>query len=188
MLRTIADAGNASQSMQWAILAVELGFNGLMAAAIWALNSNQRKRYREQDAKDRLNDHEKKELKRRVDEFEATTHSLTAKLVDERIRAMTHDVATEMQGLKSTLQLVNKDLEEGQQTFRKIFDSAHELEITNLQRAETIKEYVRDTCVARSAMEKFERATEARTGKLEERVQQLGEDVAGAGIKRGDRK
>lgn len=110
---------------------------------------------------------------RQVASLEAKVHETAVKLIDERFRAMTHDLNNHVGHFKLTLDSLANRLADGEQGLGKLVDVDHAMEIKTLNRMEQIKDYVRDTCASKADVREHEKNVASRLDRLGEKVQGL---------------
>jgi hypothetical protein len=162
MLRTIAD-GNASQTVQWIALAVEV----VLGIGLFIMGARQQERDREQD-----------ELKKKVQGYEEATHVLATKLVDERFRAISHQLNNDVQSFSSTLQTLTKRLEDGDVAFDRLGERGHEVELRFANKVDELKDVVRDKFATRQDLQTHQESTTKKFDGLDERLRQVAENIS----------
>lgn len=159
------------------------------------MNSSQRKREREEDQRrqefadmlaqrseafNRADEDRKQQLAEAKSELSrkgAELHEANGKLVDERIRGWTHDVAERMQPLLSTLDLVQKRLNVSEADLDKLGESGHRNEITLVAKMDQLKDYIRETAASKKDLEKHEQSVERKFSHLDQAVAGLSREV-----------
>jgi hypothetical protein len=111
-------------------------------------------------------------------EAEARQHELVAKLVDERFRAMTHEVNGHVNGLSLALEELKHKLKEGESVFGRLGDRDQKIELTVAARIDALKDYIRDNAASKKDLEKHEAAVERKFTSFEARIGDLTSGVA----------
>lgn len=105
-------------------------------------------------------------------------HALTTKLVDERFRAMTHELSNHVQGFSAALDELKMRLRDGDVAFEELSDQDKQIELKISSRFEQLKDWIRDTTASREDMKEHTGTVNTRLDRLGEKVQVLGERVA----------
>jgi len=115
-------------------------------------------------------------------------HDLTTKLVDERFRAMTHEVQNHMQGLLSTIDLMKSRLEDGDDHFEGLDDKARNIELGSVAKLDALKDYMREHLASKRDLESHQQTMASELKHVNGTLSVLGQDVAvlkAQGAKRG---
>jgi hypothetical protein len=116
---------------------------------------------------------------RRVDTTDERLHELTSKLVDERFRAMTHEINGSVGGFKLTLEELKMRLKEGEETFDAIIRAGHTQELKGLERLEQVKDYIRDQTASRADLREHQNKADL---KFDQIMRQLAEMQASLAV------
>ena len=100
-------------------------------------------------------------------------HESNTKLIDERFRAISHQLNNTANQFSLTLENIREDLKTGELSFEKLGQGDHKLELKLAAQTDTIKDYIREK------LETHEQHMNLRLGKLENSVAVLSD--------RGDR-
>jgi hypothetical protein len=116
-------------------------------------------------------------------------HNLTSKLLDERYRAMSHEIAGHVQALVSTVDLMKSRLQDGDEHFEGLDDKAQKLEIAAVGRIDSLKDYMRENLASKRDLERHQESMGHKLAMVDGHLADLGKDVAvlksQQGVKRG---
>ena len=115
---------------------------------------------------------------RRYDGLEERLHEATTRLVDERFRAMTHEVNSHVQGFLLTLEELKQRIQSGDGEIRTLGDRGQKIELTLAGRFDQLKDYIRDTAAGKKDLEKHESSVERKLAQIEMRLGDLTSSVA----------
>ena len=138
------------------LAAFQLVFSGVVSLSLWKLTAWQR---RYEGLEDRL-------------------HEATTRLVDERFRAMTHEVNGHVQGFLLTLEELKQRVRSGDDGIRTLGDRDQKIELSLAARFDQLKDYIRDTAASKKDLEKHESIVERKLGQIELRLGDLTGSVA----------
>jgi SMC interacting uncharacterized protein involved in chromosome segregation len=111
-------------------------------------------------------------LENKLEAAETTTHGMVTKLVDERFRAMSHEMNNHVQGFAGTLDMLTRELKEREDDARRLGEGDHRLEIKLLKDVAAIKLHVTEHAASKEDLK--EHRDEANT-KLDGIARHLGE-------------
>jgi hypothetical protein len=114
---------------------------------------------------------------------EAKLHDAARSLIDERFRAMSHEMNGHVQGFMTTLDELKERLQEGDGLLRTLGDVDHQLELKTVNRMEQIKDYVRDHCASKGDVKEQATSVNDRIDRLSDKVEVMGKQVAVLGEK-----
>jgi hypothetical protein len=134
----------------------QVTFSAAVSFAIWRLATAQRK----------------------YDMTEDRLHELATKLVDERFRAMTHEVNGHVQSFMSTLDMLKQQIQDGEQDFRVLGDRDQKIELAVAAKIDVLKDYIRDNAASKTDVKDHERSINAKLDRVGERIGELSERVA----------
>ena len=115
---------------------------------------------------------------RRYEGLEARLHEATTRLVDERFRAMTHEVNSHVQGFLLSLEDLKQRVSTGDAEVRGLGERDQKIELGLSARFEVLKDYIRDHTAGKKDLEKHEAAVERKLGVVENRLGDLTATVA----------
>ena len=138
------------------LAAFQLVFSAIVSITLWRLSAWQR---RYEGLEDRL-------------------HETTTRLIDERFRAMTHEVNSHVQGFVLTVEEMKQRITHGDGEIRGLSDRDQKLELLLAARLDHLKDYLRDTAATKKDLEKHEVAVERKLGQVELRLGDLASTVA----------
>ena len=118
------------------------------------------------------------EREARINAAEAKLHEATTKLIDERFRAMTHEVKTHVQGLTGTLDLLKLQLEDGSKAVGELYDVDHKIELGVASKIDQIKDYIREKAATKDDLKEHERSVSAKFDRQGEQISKLATNVA----------
>lgn len=118
---------------------------------------------------------EEAETRRRqeVTERDAQIHEVSEKLIDLRMRKITHDVANHAQTTTGTLDVVTRRIAATEDRISKLGELSHDAEIKLLKAAGEFQDFVRKCAPSREEFTRVERAVE----KLAENVNDLARET-----------
>ena len=134
----------------------QLAFSAVVSVTLWRLTAWQR----------------------RYEGLEGKLHETTTRLVDERFRAMTHEVNSHVQGFLLVLEELKQRVQFGDGEHRTLGDRDQRIELTLSGRFDQLKDYIRDTAASKKDLEKHESAVERKLGQVELRLGDLTSSVA----------
>jgi len=115
---------------------------------------------------------------RRYEGLEDRLHEATTRLIDERFRAMTHEVNSHVQGFLLTVEEMKQRLHAGDGELRGLSDRDQKLELLLAARLDHLKDYLRDTAATKKDLEKHEGSVERKLAQVELRLGDLTSTVA----------
>ena len=115
---------------------------------------------------------------RRYEGLEARLHEATTRLVDERFRAMTHEVNSHVQGFLLVLEELKQRVQLGDGELRTLGDRDQKIELALAARLDTLKDYIRDHAASKADLEKHETTFDRKWGQVELRLGELSSTVA----------
>lgn len=115
---------------------------------------------------------------RRYEGLEDRLHDATTRLIDERFRAMTHEVNRHVQGFVLTVEEMKQRIQFGDGEIRGLSDRDQKIELALAVRIDQLKDYIRDTAATKKDLEKHESAVERKLGQVEVRLGDLASTVA----------
>ena len=115
---------------------------------------------------------------RRYEGLEERLHEATTRLVDERFRAMTHEVNSHVNKFLLTVEEMKQRIQSGDGEIRGLSDRDHKIELLLGARLDQLKDYIRDTAASKNDLEKHETAVERKLGAVEMRLGDLTSSVA----------
>lgn len=114
----------------------------------------------------RRNDEVTDSLKKKVELSDEKQHELVAKLVDERFRAMSHEVNNHMQQFLSTIDEMKQRLQEGDGELRVLSERDHGLELKTLNALNDIKLHVVEKAATKEDLKRHEEQVEKKFNEL----------------------
>ncbi len=114
---------------------------------------------------------------------ETKLHDAATKLIDERFRAMSHEMNGHVHGFVNTLDELKERLSDSDGIFRNLGDADHQNELKTQQRMEQIKDYVRDHCASRGDVREHVQSVNGRIDTMGAKVDSLSREVAVLGTK-----
>jgi hypothetical protein len=145
-----------SDNLTLFVAAFQLVFSAVVSVTLWRLTAWQR---RYEGLEDRL-------------------HEATTRLVDERFRAMTHEVNSHVQGFLLVLEELKQRVQSGDGELRHLGDRDRKIELTLSGRFDQLKDYIRETAASKKDLEKHEGSVERKLGQVEQRLGVLTSSVA----------
>ena len=115
---------------------------------------------------------------RRYEGLEARLHEATTRLVDERFRAMTHEVNSHGQGFLLVLEELKQRVQLGDGELRTLGDRDQKIELALAARLDALKDYIRENAAGRKDLEKNEAAVDRKLTIVETRLSDLAATVA----------
>ena len=115
---------------------------------------------------------------RRYEGLEDRLHEATTRLVDERFRAMTHEVNAHVNKFLLTVEEMKQRIQLGDGEIRGLCDRDQKIELTIAARLDLLKDYIRDTAASKKDLEKHESSVERKLGAVELRLGDLTSTVA----------
>ena len=145
-----------SDALTVSLAVFQLAFSAVVSISLWRLTAWQR----------------------RYEGLEGKLHETTTRLVDERFRAMTHEVNSHVQGLVLVLEEMKHRLQCGETDFRALGERDQKIELTLAGKIDTIKDYIRENAASKSDLEKHEVTVDRKLGQVEQRLGILNSTVA----------
>lgn len=152
---------------------VQFGFNAMVALYIHRARGNS----------DRIGVMEAK-----LDNANKLQHELTGRLVDERMRAMTHTIASHVQGFVSTLEEMKLRLRDGDQTFSQLGERDHHLELQSITAIRDLKEYIIQHAASKDDLREHQKRTDSAMEKIGDRFTTQDREINRIGERVGARK
>ena len=115
---------------------------------------------------------------RRYEGLEDRLHDATTRLIDERFRAMTHEVNSHVQGFLLTVEEMKQRIQLGDGEIRGLSDRDQKIELALSVRFDHLKDYIRDTAATKKDLEKHESTVERKLSQVELRLGDLTSSVA----------
>ena len=115
---------------------------------------------------------------RRYEGLETRLHEATTRLVDERFRAMTHEVNSHVQGFLLVLEELKTRVQAGDGELRTLGDRDQKIELALAGRIDTLKDYIRDHAASKTDLEKHEITFDRKLGQVVLRLGDLASTVA----------
>ena len=145
-----------SDGLHISLAVFQLGFSAVVSVTLWRLTASQR----------------------RYDGLEQRLHETTARLVEERFRAMTHEVNSHVQGLVLTLDEMKGRLQHGDGELRSLSERDQKIELALAGRIDLLKDWIREHAAGKSDLDKHETTVERKLGGLEQKLSDLTSNVA----------
>lgn len=115
---------------------------------------------------------------RRYEGLEGKLHEATTRLVDERFRAMTHEVNSHVQGLLLALEEMKLRIQSGDAELRGLGERDQRIELQVAGRVEQIKDYIRDFAAGKQDLEKHQVSVDRKLSHVELKLSDLTSTVA----------
>jgi len=132
-----------------------------------------------------LQDEERAESKQKIAAMEAAiggashaNHELVEKLVDERFRAVSHEVRNVAQSLVNTIEEIKTRLSDGEGTFNALSQTDHQLELKLITRVDQLKDWMRETFAGRGDLKEHELSVTRKFEHLEKHLGEVSTQVA----------
>ena len=145
-----------SDNLTVSLAVFQLVFSALVSLSLWRLTAWQR----------------------RYEGLEGRLHDATTRLIDERFRAMTHEVNSHVQGFVLIVEEMKQRLQFGDGEIRGLSDRDQKIELALAARIDLLKDYIRDTAATKKDLEKNEASVERKLGQVEMRLGALTSSVA----------
>jgi predicted nuclease with TOPRIM domain len=144
------------------------GLTALVGIGLGVINRRAQAREHENIKRDQKID----TLETKLDGATQTTHELAAKLVDERFRAMTHEVNNHMQGFLSTLDEMKGRLRDGEAEFGQMRDGGHELKLEIAKGLAEIKQVISERAASKQDMRDHQASMQAEVKSIQSHLGQ----------------
>ena len=148
-----------TDSLTIALAAFQLVFSAVVSVSLWRLTAWQRK----------------------YEGLEGKLHETTTRLVDERFRAMTHEINSHVQGFVLALDDMKQRLQHGDAEVRGLGERDQRIELALSAKLDLLKDYIRENTAGKKDLEKHEAGAERRLHLLEQRMAGLVQTVAAMG-------
>jgi hypothetical protein len=145
-----------SDALTVSLAVFQLVFSAIVSISLWRLTAWQR----------------------RYEGLEGKLHETTTRLVDERFRAMTHEVNSHVQGLVLALEDMKQRIHFGDAEVRGLGERDQRIELSLAGKVDAIKDYIRDNAANKKDLEKHEAAVDRKLGMVEQRLTDLTSSVA----------
>ena len=145
-----------SDGLHISLAVFQLSFSAVVSVTLWRLTASQR----------------------RYDGLEQRLHETTARLVEERFRAMTHEVNSHVQGLVLALEEMKQRVHFADTEFRAMGERDQKIELAVANKVDLLKDYIRDCAAGKRDLEKHEAAVDRKLGQVELRLGDLTSTVA----------
>ncbi len=145
-----------SDSLSVSLAVFQLVFSAIVSISLWRLTAWQR----------------------RYEGLEGKLHETTARLVDERFRAMTHEVNSHVQGLVLALEEMKQRVHLADHEFRALGERDQKIELHLASKIDVLKDYIRDHAAGKKDLDKYEAAVDRKLGLVELKLADLAGTVA----------
>lgn len=115
---------------------------------------------------------------RKSETMEARLHETTAKLIDERFRAMTHELNGHVNNFAVTLEEARQRLKNSEVDYRGLGERDQKIELTLAGKIDQLKDYIRDVAATKKDLDAHEATMEKKVERIEVNVSELSKEVA----------
>ena len=115
---------------------------------------------------------------RRYEGLEAKLHDAATRLVDERLRATSHELRSHVQSLMTTLDELRGRIATGDGALRDLTDRDQRIELALGARVDTLKDWIRDHAANKADLARHETAFDRKFTHVEQRLAELSNTVA----------
>lgn len=115
---------------------------------------------------------------RRYEGIEDRLHDTTTRLIDERFRAMTHEVRVHVQSFVVALDELKQRMQSGDAEVRGLGERDQRIELAVVGRLDTLKDYIRENTASKKDLEKHESAFDRKFSQVQDRIGQLSNSLA----------
>lgn len=105
-------------------------------------------------------------------------HETTTKLVDERLRFVSHDIANHANALKLTMDDLKHRIETGDAEFSALGDRDQKIELSMAAKIDTLKDYIRENSASKDDVKEHEKSVASHLNRTDEKIAALSERVA----------
>src|SRR3954469_5466836 len=145
-----------SDGLSVSLAVFQLVFSAIVSISLWRLTAWQR----------------------RYEGLEGKLHEATTRLVDERFRAMTHEVNSHVQGLLLALEEMKQRVQTGDTELRGLTERDQRIELQVAGRVDQIKDYIRDYAAGKQDLEKHEASVDRKLCHVQMKLSDLASSVA----------
>ncbi len=110
--------------------------------------------------------------------LENRLHETTTKLVDERLRFVSHDIANHANALKLTMDSLKERIETGDGEFATLADRDQKIELSMAAKIDGLKDYIREHTASKTDVAQHQRSVDSKFEHTDEKISQLGQSVA----------
>lgn len=148
--------------------AVQLAVSTAIAIVLAGVTRTTRK-FELQEAK-----FERREASREIEVSEMNTklHDAATKLIDERFRAMTHELNNHVNGFSLALDSMKERLRDGEVAFEKLSERDQKIELAVAGKFDQLKDFLRAELVTSKELENHEEREEQRFVSLEKQIRE----------------
>jgi hypothetical protein len=159
---------------QWAMFLVNLAVSTVVGVLLFRITRDDRRKERTED---RYAD-ELQKAKAAITAEAAKTHEANVKLVDERMRAFTHEANNAINGVVLNVNDLKMKVESTFQNLNELntADLKGEMKVGN--KIEVLKDYIRDNCASKQDFREHERRTTNQFDTLNKSLVEVGKEVA----------
>lgn len=115
---------------------------------------------------------------RRYEGIEDRLHEASCRLIDERFRAMTHEVRGHVQSFVLALDELKQRIQSGDAEVRGLGERDQRIELALACRLDTLKDYIRENTASKKDLEKHESAFDRKFTQVQDRMAQLSSALA----------
>jgi hypothetical protein len=145
-----------SDGVQISLAVFQLAFSAIVSLSIWKLTVKHRK----------------------TEGMEASLSELTAKLVEERFRGISHQVANDVNHFSKTLQSLSEHIKEQEKNVDGLSDQDRKNELSFNARFDQIKDWLRENVATKQDFEKHEVKADRKFEIVGREIGQLSKEVA----------
>jgi chromosome segregation ATPase len=116
---------------------------------------------------------------RNVEKLELNLHTLTEKLIDERMRRISHDLDNHVQGMVSTIDEVKDRLTQRDGALQSLGEKDHKIELEVLSRLSEIKQFVVERAASKDDLKEHERSMQTKVDRIEGQITRTNERLTG---------
>jgi hypothetical protein len=115
---------------------------------------------------------------RAMDRVEERLHAITTKLIDERFRAMTHELNSHVQGFVLALDDMKGRLKDGDGMLENLGQMDQRIEIQLIERVSAMKQWFIENLASKADLKDHEKTVSAKFERSDEKISALTREVA----------
>ena len=115
---------------------------------------------------------------RRYEGLETRLHEAAARLIEERFRAMTHEVDSHVRSFVASLDDMKQRIHSGDGEIRTLLERDQKIELALAGRIDVLKDWIREHAAGKSDLDKHEETADRRFATLEQKIGTLTSGVA----------
>jgi hypothetical protein len=123
-------------------------------------------------------DKQEKQSEQVISTLKNNLHETATKLIDERMRAITHELRGHVQGLVNTIDDIKGRLQDGDGTFGELATADHKIELQVVQKIGLLREWMLETFAGKTDLAAHEASMSRRVENMDSHIRDVQTKVA----------